>query len=436
MLALLPFSGLLFLCDHYRWLSEEHYALLTGTTIVAVVVFSVPWFAAALRPRWRFSFTPEHALFALLAANGCLLLSEQVGWLHKGYAVLLATASSAIILFSLLLWFAAAILFHRRFQFTIRSLLVLTAAVAVSCSCIAVKVQQARRQKEAVAAIVKLGGTASYDYDENYHSNNEQRELRPEPQAPEWMQRLLGEDLFSQVVFVWLCGSPVTDTELEPLKGLTHPMWLRLHDTQVTDEGLKKLRQALPRCKIEATAPVASISGNDRLTVIHILYLLGSKEWVPFYLAGSKVQEIQVPKQHAVAAIRLLREDSKKRGYWIAFGNEVHPAARATPKLTRLPIDQVLKQPGFAADKPLGRFLRSGALSAEVHEYPFLVSLGVREREFLGPNFTTQIGYEGDLVLQKRRDDDSQGYRGSYQVWDEGRQIESQGGSRWDKPAR
>ena len=52
----------------------------------------------------------------------------------------------------------------RRFlQFSLRALLVFVLLVSVGMSWLAVKLEKARRQKEAVEALVKLGGTAVYD---------------------------------------------------------------------------------------------------------------------------------------------------------------------------------------------------------------------------------------------------------------------------------
>ncbi len=53
------------------------------------------------------------------------------------------------------------------------------------------------------------------------------------------------------VVEVSLECTEVTDAELEHLKGLTSLQSLHLSGTQVTDEGVKKLQQALSKCKIE-----------------------------------------------------------------------------------------------------------------------------------------------------------------------------------------
>jgi hypothetical protein len=46
-------------------------------------------------------------------------------------------------------------------------------------------------------------------------------------------------------------GTEVTDVGLEHLKGLNKLQTLGLAETKVTDAGVKKLQQALPKCKIE-----------------------------------------------------------------------------------------------------------------------------------------------------------------------------------------
>jgi hypothetical protein len=50
-----------------------------------------------------------------------------------------------------------------------------------------------------------------------------------------------------------ICGGGVTDSELVHLTGLTNLVELRLHNTEVTDEGIEKLRKALPSCRIRPT---------------------------------------------------------------------------------------------------------------------------------------------------------------------------------------
>jgi hypothetical protein len=46
-----------------------------------------------------------------------------------------------------------------------------------------------------------------------------------------------------------LAGTQVTDTGLEQLKGMSHLKGLYLAGTQVSNEAVQRLEQALPTCK-------------------------------------------------------------------------------------------------------------------------------------------------------------------------------------------
>ena len=109
------------------------------------------------KPRW-FHPTPARLLVGLLVVEAILLLSKP--WLPKGYAVLIAIAAVGITMLLMFIWWLAALLFHWRFQFSLRSLLVATGAVAIPFSWLAVEMKKAREQREAVEWIRKVGGKA------------------------------------------------------------------------------------------------------------------------------------------------------------------------------------------------------------------------------------------------------------------------------------
>jgi hypothetical protein len=115
----------------------------------------------------------------------------------------------------------------RWFQFSLRTLLVVVTLCALLCSWFAVKMQQAKRQREAVEAITKVGGRAMYDWQVDANGNYVRN---AQPPATKWLRNLLGDDFFGRVVEV------------------------EFDDTKVTDEVLIKVRQELPNCKIRYKA--------------------------------------------------------------------------------------------------------------------------------------------------------------------------------------
>ena len=252
------------------------------------------------RVRW-FHPTPGRFVLALLAVEVLLWLSDRFGWLawHKGYAVLTCVAGVGVAMLLMLVWFGVALIFRWRFQFGIRSLLVLVVVVALPCSWLAVALKQAREQKDAVAAIVKTRGRVFYDdgWLSSIKLSGFHVDLPGNGSQPTWLCTLVGYDFVNDVAYVRmrptttdsdlecfrrlpktvavsLCDTNVTDKALEHIKGLAHLKTLDLSLTKVsdvgleqlkdltelrqldlgatgvTDEGVWKLQQALPNCQI------------------------------------------------------------------------------------------------------------------------------------------------------------------------------------------
>ena len=78
--------------------------------------------------RWFYP-TPSWLVICLLAAECLLWLSERYQWFsfnsHKGWTVLIAVAAVGVGTMLLFIWLLFALLFRLRFQFSIRSLLVM-----------------------------------------------------------------------------------------------------------------------------------------------------------------------------------------------------------------------------------------------------------------------------------------------------------------------
>jgi len=192
--------------------------------------------------RW-FRVTPDRVVLALLAVEGFLLLSERFGWFafnrQKGWTMLIDMASVAAALLLMLLWFMASLVFRRRFQFSIRSLLLLTLAIAVPCSWFAAARQQARKQREVVDEIKTDGGSVMCEYEIDPSS------ALVESDAPSWLEwplKLFGDDMFANVRLVSLGKAEGIDAWLERLNEFPQLRYLDCSATDVSDAGLQHLK--------------------------------------------------------------------------------------------------------------------------------------------------------------------------------------------------
>jgi Leucine-rich repeat (LRR) protein len=188
----------------------------------------------------RYRLTPDRLIFGLLAVEGLLWLSDRLGWpvWHRGYAVLATVATVGVAFLAMLLWFAVALIFRWRFQFSLRSLLVLVVVVAIPCSWLAVEMKKATEQREAVEAIAKLGGVEGYDWQfdkDGHHLPN------TGPPEPTWLLIWLGDDFFAAVVSAQFTDRPITDIDLAQLRGFKHLRTLDLDRTNITDAGLEHI---------------------------------------------------------------------------------------------------------------------------------------------------------------------------------------------------
>ena len=111
-----------------------------------------------------------------------------------------------------------ALIFRWRFQFSIRSLLVLVVAVAVPCSWLAVEMKAAREQATTVEEIVVLGGIVE-DHDLEADANG--RFVPPrQPSEPPWLRKVLGNHFFTDVVVIKLSKIQSTEVPLAYIVGL------------------------------------------------------------------------------------------------------------------------------------------------------------------------------------------------------------------------
>jgi hypothetical protein len=181
---------------------------------------------------------PVATLFLLISERFQLFAFNE----RKGWTVLITVGISCVAILLMLSWSVVALFVHRRFQFSVRSLLWLFTAIGVTLGWLAWDVQLARRQREAVVRLTKLDILLGYDYQLAQPTIPEMNAaVAP---APEWLRNLLGRDFFGDVVWFGVhWGTPVFgDAELKHVQGLTKLKELSLSRSQITDNGLRLLK--------------------------------------------------------------------------------------------------------------------------------------------------------------------------------------------------
>jgi hypothetical protein len=121
-------------------------------------------------------------------------------------------------------------------RFRLRTLLV---AVALIALVLGWRVDKAHRQRLAVAAVKKRGGSVLFD---------DQRIRVTPPSVPRWLERSVGREFFHEVVWADLGGTELTDEGLSDLADLAGLQGLALSGTRIGDAGLASLRR-LPRLR-------------------------------------------------------------------------------------------------------------------------------------------------------------------------------------------
>jgi Leucine-rich repeat (LRR) protein len=159
----------------------------------------------------------------------------------------------------------------RWYQYSLRSLFILTFLVAIASSWLAVKMGQARRQKEAVEALLKLGGTVNYDYEissEGYLINGAKLP------GPAWLRKIIGDDFYINVNGANFTLMKVTDVDLEYLEAWKQLRNLQLGRTQITDAGLEHLNGLIKLQRLDLSGTQITDAGLEHLKGLKQLQLL------------------------------------------------------------------------------------------------------------------------------------------------------------------
>jgi len=137
---------------------------------------------------------------------------------------------------------------RRWFQYSLRTIFLLLTVSAVLLAWLRIRINRAEQQERAVKDVEKAHGLIRFDYELD-KSGRERKS--PQPPAPEWLRKAVGEEYFRRVVAVdFAVGAGLrsgkqisaTDEDLRYLASLTDIKTLELGDnTDITDAGLVHL---------------------------------------------------------------------------------------------------------------------------------------------------------------------------------------------------
>jgi len=152
----------------------------------------------------------------------------------------------------------------RWFRFSLRTLLLLITAL---CVWLGIQVNAARRQREAVAAILKAGGEVWFDY----HSTPDPAvpgstfNRNASPPGPAWLRRILGEDYFRTANCVIFMKQTITESDLAQVAQLPKLICVNLGDTQIVEKntGTKRPIQDSDLIVVERLTLLRDLVLND-----------------------------------------------------------------------------------------------------------------------------------------------------------------------------
>jgi len=177
---------------------------------------------------------------------------------------------------------------RRRFQYSLRSLFVLTTLFAIACSWYANEMREAARRRAAIAKIVELGGEVSY-----YNAGRSNGDGQP----PKWysiLRHIHGDERLGNAVAVRLTDLTITDIGLERLADAPTLESLVINSAQITD-GLTRLRglrnhQVVCHDGSPVTdAGLVHLKGLTKLESLWIINLLGPRY---FFMPGEGVGSV------------------------------------------------------------------------------------------------------------------------------------------------
>ncbi|MCE9556821.1 MAG: hypothetical protein K8T91_26025 [Planctomycetes bacterium] len=185
---------------------------------------------------------------------------------------------------------------RRMLQYRLRTLLVITTIIAVLFGWWSYKAQ---RQREAVAALRKIGGTAYYHRylpwtSENYDS----------PKWPPWVLDTVVADYLARVQVIRLNSTTVTDDDLKFLKNMPALEELQLNNTDITDVSLQHLE--------DLTALHTLWLDNTRVSDAGLKHLTGLTALIWLDVRNTQISDTGLEHLRNLTALKAIRLSQTK----------------------------------------------------------------------------------------------------------------------------
>lgn len=185
----------------------------------------------------------------------------------------------------------------RWFQFSLRSLFLLVLLVSLLLSPLAVRMDRARRQRDAITKIVRLGGWCQYDYQTDRERPGAPPARRP---CPPWALAIFGPDFFFDVSVVrFELGCNITDDDLECLRELRNIREIVIISDKITDTGLRHLS----RCK---NLKVVILDECISISDAGVAHLDGLHDLESLVLDGSAITDSGLARLASLSKLRCL----------------------------------------------------------------------------------------------------------------------------------
>ena len=184
--------------------------------------------------------------------------------------------------------------------------------------------------------------------------------------------------------------------------------------------------------RFEDACAVAVIGGNDSITFFHLRSLMKS-HGIICDMGGSVGHAVYVPTDKSSKAINIIKDDLKKRKYFIILDNHTYevPKSDWRESYPKAKVDELLLS--YSRSTDLGALLRSPEFDNQTLAFPYVMRIKSLKREYMDSQQKILTGHQFEIELAVKPDERIGGAKLWYQVydWDSKKNIESGGSNEW-----